>query len=53
MMNKDDPRIKEWRNGVPFDENGDVIRGVRLTDEELKDALELLDTLPSDPDNDR
>lgn len=52
MIDKDDPIIKEWKNGIPFDENGEVIRGVRLTEEELKEALESIDALPVDPDND-
>jgi hypothetical protein len=51
-MKSNDPRIKEWRDGIPFDENGKIIRGVLPTDEELKEVHELIDTLPVDSDND-
>ena len=52
MMNKDDPRIEVWRDGVPFDENGKIIRGVYPTDEELKELREFVKSLPVDPDYD-
>ncbi len=52
MLNKDDPRIKEWRDGVPFDENGKIIRGVLPTDKELKELREFVKSLPVDSDND-
>ena len=54
MIKKDDPRIKEWRDGVPFDENGEVIRGVQTaTQEELEGYAQILnDYVEADPDND-
>ncbi len=51
-MEKDDPRIKEWRDGIPFDANGEIIRGVRLSDEEKAQIAEMLKELDDDPDND-